>query len=347
MTKHWWGDLDPELDEGVVAANAAKLEAEIEAWREESERRTQEGLKAAAAVRNVVTVEEAFQEMIDDARLDKPPAILCRWSELDYGRPITAGELVLIAARPGVGKTWVLLELLEETLKQDAQAAVAMLEMEMLPRHLAERLAGHALRLNPMELTARAKKDLTLPEILSEAHYLAGRVAILPKSLAVGQLPEALDAVAERIGRRPTILVVDYMGLLGWGGHDSARTYERASENARRLKDVALEEKVVILAAVQLSRQAGDGSARPTLDSIRDSGVIEEAADRIIAGWRESAIEDESTKGKVAQKSLYLAVLKNRHGPSGAETELRFDESLRLVEPGLESQETFPWDDPA
>lgn len=346
MTKHWWGDLDPDLDDATIAANAAKLALEIEGWREDAERRTAEGLKAAAAVRNVVTIEEAFQDMIEDARLDKPPAIVHRWHDLDYGRPITAGELVLIAARPGVGKTWVLLELLEETLRQDPKAAVAMLEMEMLPRHLAERLAGHAMRLNPMELAARAKKDLTLPEILSEAHYLAGRMAVLPKSLAVSQLPEAIDAVEERIGTRPTILVVDYMGLLGWAGHDSARTYERASENARRLKDVALEQSVVILAAVQLSRQAGDGSARPTLDSIRDSGVIEEAADRIIAGWRESAIEDESTKPGTP-KSLYLAVLKNRHGPSGAETELRFDDSLRLVEAGNEKQETFPWEDPS
>lgn len=343
MTKHWWGDLDPEADTSVIAENAAKLESEIAAWRAEDETRTQRELKAATAVRLVVTLEEAFVDMLADAKLDKPPAILHRWRDLDYGRPITAGELVLIAARPGVGKTWVLLELLEETLRMDSKAAVAMLEMEMLPRHLAERLAGHALRMNPMELAARAKTDLTLPEILSSAHYLAGRVAILPKALAVDQLPEALDAVAERLGVRPTILVVDYMGLLGWSGHDSARTYERASENARRLKDVALEQGVVILAAVQLSRAAGDGSARPTLDSIRDSGVIEEAADRIICGWRDSAIEDENSPRNV-QKSLYLAVLKNRHGPMGGETELRFDESLRLVEAGNEAPQRFPFD---
>lgn len=345
MTDSWLRHVMPELPTAAeLAEGTARLKADLEAWDREDANRSEGDLKAAASVRNVVTIEEAMADLIADAIADHPPAILQPWRMLEMGRPITAGELVVICARPGVGKTWVLLELLESTLKGSPQAAAAFLEMEMLPRHLAERLAGHALRITPREINSRAKSgDLTVEQIMTSAQYLAGRAAILPKQLAVGQLPEAIDAVTERLGRRPTILVVDYMGLLGWTGHPSARTYERASENARNLKEVALEEGVVILAAAQLSRAAGDGSTRPTLDALRDSGVIEEAADRILGLWRDTPIEDEQTTSKRPQ-ALRLAVLKNRHGRGDGETELEFDDSLRLIEPGQAEPEKFPFD---
>lgn len=334
---------DP-LDYAALDAAGARLAAEIEQWNATAHQQRDAAARAAAAPRRVVTGLEAVELYMHEMRADRPPAIYTGWRDLDehLGRPITAGELVVIAARPGVGKTWALQAWIERTLSSDPSAAAALLEMEMLPWHLGERLTAHALGVSPKDATLRARGDLTLEEVEKGLPSL-NRLSIHPRQLTVGQLPEALDASAERLGQRPTILCVDYMGLLGWDGSPGASTYQRASDNARRLKDVALEEGVVILAASQLSRAAGTGSTRPTLDALRDSGVIEEASDRILGLWRDQPIEDENST-ETPDGDLMVCVLKNRHGrSSGKDFPLRFDDAMRLVEPGLEVQEEFPF----
>lgn len=342
----WLRHVIPELPPWAeLDATGEALALEIDGWRREAEQTSEERLKVAAAARQVVTGPEAVELYLEEVRTDRPPAIYTGWHDLDehIGRPITAGELVLIAARPGVGKTWALQAWIERTLASDQAAAAALLEMEMMPWNMGERLTAHALGLSPRDATARAKKDLTLEEVMT-AQPLLSRLSIHPRSLTVNQLPEALDAATERLGQRPTILAVDYMGLLAWDGGTGATTYQRASDNARRLKDIARDENVVILAASQLSRAAGTGSTRPTLDAIRDSGVIEEASDRVFGMWRDQPIEDENSPSGGEEGELMVCVLKNRHGrSSGRDFPLRFDDAMRLVEPGLEEQEAFPF----
>jgi len=133
------------------------------------------------------------------------------------------------------------------------------------------------------------------------------------------------------------------MGLLAWDGSPGASTYQRASDNARQLKEIAREQNVVILAASQLSRAAGTGSSKPGLDALRDSGVLEEAADRILGMWRDSPIQEEGAEEQ-SEGDILVSVLKNRHGrASGKDFPLRFDEAMRLVEAGAEEQEEFPF----
>ncbi|HEY0250440.1 MAG TPA: DnaB-like helicase C-terminal domain-containing protein, partial [Kofleriaceae bacterium] len=116
--------------------------------------------------------------------------------------------------------------------------------------------------------------------------------------------------------------------------------YEIASEVSRELKTIAKSEEVLLLCAAQLSRDAGDGSKQPTLDSLRDSGVAEEAADRVIGLWRPQPIEDASatiTDGL----EIGVCVLKNRFGPTGGETKLQYDHTLRLVQ--ADAGDGIPW----
>lgn len=339
----WLKAYVPELPSfAELDAGGAALAAEIEQWNTDAIAQRQQALDRAAAPRRLVTGLEAVELYMQEIRLDRPPAIYTGWHDLDahLGRPITAGELIVLAARPGVGKTWAIQAWIEKTLASDVNAAAALLEMEMLAWHLGERLTAHALNLSPKDAGARARADLTLEEVEHGMPALS-RISIHPRQLSVAELPAALEAAHERLGIRPTILAIDYMGLLGWDGSPGATTYQRASDNARRLKDVALEQNVVILAASQLSRAAGTGTSKPTLDALRDSGVIEEASDRILGLWRDEPIEDENGAG---DGELNVCVLKNRHGrSSGQDFPLRFDASMRLVEPGAEVQEEFPF----
>jgi replicative DNA helicase len=93
---------------------------------------------------------------------------------------------------------------------------------------------------------------------------------------------------------------------------------------------------------VQLSRAAGVGASKPSLDQMRDSGVLEEAADRVLGLWRDTEIEDE-TPAEKRRGDVGLVVLKNRFGQSDGEVGLRFDDALRLVERGNEVQDEFPF----
>jgi replicative DNA helicase len=335
---YWWSDLvdDPPGRDEIDAA-ASQLFAEIDAWNAEAEadrRRPEAHVSARTAV----------ERYFADAIADHPPAVHTPWTDLDaaLGRAIRRSELVLIASRPGVGKTWALLELIAATLRRDANAGAVIYELEMLAEHLGERLAGHALRLSPRELAQSAKRGtVTVEEVMAKAPAL-GRFEIHEQGLSVRDLPKAIASVEAARGWRPTIIAVDYVGLLEWDGAAGAKSYERVSDNARRLKDVARSEGVAILAAVQLSRAAGVGASKPSLDQMRDSGVLEEAADRVLGLWRDTEIEDE-TPAEKRRGDVGLVVLKNRFGQSDGEVGLRFDDALRLVERGNEVQDEFPF----
>jgi replicative DNA helicase len=338
MLDLWWKDLVDELPpRSVIEERTSIVLAQARGWIAEFEERQ------AAKPQDILTSEEALAEWLREEKNLAPAVLRTGWPALDdvLQRPIRAGELVLIAARAGVGKTWALQAWIEETLRADSTAAAAIFELEMTAGHLAERLAVHALRQSPVQVRERAQRGLTVGEIMAAAPMLE-RLVISERSVAVDQLGEAIQAAAERLGRRPTIIAVDYLGLLRWDGSAQARTYERASENVKKLKAIATRERVVILAAAQLSREAGSGATRPTLASLRDSGVVEEAADRVIALWRNTPIQDENSKDEDPSGELQASVIKNRHGPTGGNVDLRFDASL-LIEERPETP-SYTWD---
>lgn len=342
MTAVWWADLEQDTSQrpspAEMRATAEQLTADATQWLAQID-------AELAAPRAILTAREAIDEWISEEQTEHQAAVQTGWRDLDahLGRPIRHGELVLVAARPGVGKTWGLQSWMEATLRADPEAAALIFEFEMLAWHLGERLAAHALGVNPSEARRRAQaRDLTTDQVMAEAPSL-DRLAISQESLGVEQLAEAIDNAAKRLGRRPTVVCVDYLGLLAWTGSAGARTYERASENAKALKSVARRERVAIVAAAQMSRGAGDGTTKPTLDDLRDSGVVEEAADRVVALWRPTPIEDEAEPRQLAGVELGGKVLKNRFGITGGEFELQYDHALRLG-PHVVEPERFPFD---
>lgn len=343
MTAPWYVDLVDPLDLPPTAelkAAAAALAAIGAEWIKAVDERV-------AAPSSIVTSREAIAEWLAEEQAEHKAALLTGWPELDdhLQRPVRAGELVLVAARAGVGKTWAVQSWIESTLKGDPLATAVIFEFEMLAWHLAERLAAHALALAPTEARASAAKGaITVESVLAAAPSL-DRLVIGDRGLTVEQLPKAIDEAALQLGRRPSVVVVDYLGLLSWGGSPGARSYERASENAKRIKDVARSERVAIVAAAQMSRGAGDGSSEPTLDDLRDSGVVEEAADRVVALWRPRAIEEQGPvklDGRRVTDDVLGKVLKNRFGPTGGAFTLTYDHAMRLTKPPDEPE--FPWD---
>lgn len=341
MSAAWWRDLEGGHEVVADAELAALIAKNV---LDELERERQ----AAAAERGlppIVSVREALAEWITEEQRGDQGAIQTGWPRIDKGleKRVRPGEVLVLAARTGVGKTWAIQHIIETTLAADPTAAACLASQEMPAFQIAERLAMHALGVTGRRARERAAIGLEPQEVIDARPDLT-RLAICEKIIPVSALPGVLEAANLMLEKPCNLLAVDYLQLLGWDGHPNARTYERASENSRALKQVAKEHRVVILAACQLSRDGGaDGTRRPSLDALRDSGVIEEAADRIITFWREG--DDEDT-GRVDGLRINAEILKNRFGPIGHETPLAYDSSLRLAQAAdADAVPDFGWAD--
>jgi len=283
------------------------------------------------------------EEWIEETRLDAATGGLrLGWPTLDavLTTPIRRGEVVAFAARSGVGKTFALLDgcahMLATLRRHNATGAAIFGSLEMPRTDIFERVAAQALDIRTEELRETALTATDVWPVVEGAREELDRLRIYDRSMTVDDIPR-ICAAARRDGLDPAIVCVDYFGLLGWHGAGRAPgIYERTSEMARALKGIARDERVVLLMAVQLNRNAGAG-ARPTLEMLRDSGAIEEACDRIAAFWapeRDPALSDIE---RAAYRNLVRACwLKNRKGLLGDTAELSYSPGRRLRELALD-----------
>lgn len=287
-------------------------------------------LEADAKTYEIGTAEQAHDEWLDAMSRPVEQAITTGWPGVDgqLGRAIGAGEIITIGAASNVGKTWIMQQLVERKLSEDIASACLFLPLEM-PRHeMAARTAVRLLDMTPDVLDEQARGGMIeggAEFIERYASYLT-RMAYYDRSVRPDELPKIIEA-SGGVGVAPTIVVIDYMQLLG--GNDRASTYDRTSANVRKLKEVAKEANVTIILGTQLSRQGGskDADREPSLGALRDSGVIEEVSDRVLLFWRES-----DTSDAVDDVRIHGRISKNRHGPRGHKFLLRFTRSMRLEE---------------
>jgi replicative DNA helicase len=284
----------------------------------------------------VMTTREAIDEWIEEEQRPHDEAMTLGFETLDQGlgKPIRKGEVVLLAARTGVGKTWLVQHALERYLAQHYELAALLLSLEMPGFQIGERLAAHALDVSPSTARYRARVGETNADAILHAAPDLSRLLICDDLIPVSRIPAALVAAERLSGQRANVVAVDYLGLVKWEGKHVS-LYERASEISRQLKQVAKEEHVIMLAAAQLSRGGGgDGTREPTLESLRDSGVIEEAADRVLVFWRDEWTDEDGEQSPRIADGVTIRgkIVKNRFGPIGFRTDMRFTESLRLVE---------------
>ena len=221
---------------------------------------------------------------------------------------LRAGEVCGIMARTSVGKTLVACHVVH-TLVQ-AGAGVVFVSLEMAQGQIVERLARlltgqtrHQLR---WQLDNGRFVDTAYTERFARLHVLDTpgiTLAAIERRVRAIQRQQPISAV-----------VVDYLGLVG--GERGQSTYDRTSQVARDLKDVAKRLGVVMIPLVQVSRQGGDDGAQElSIGASRDSGVVEEAVDYLVALRR----LDRSTKLSEVDRErfrdvIFARVVKNRHG---------------------------------
>ncbi|MGH8165361.1 MAG: replicative DNA helicase, partial [Rhodanobacteraceae bacterium] len=199
---------------------------------------------------------------------------------------LQAGDLVIIAARPSMGKTALALNL-SETVALRAKKPVLIFSMEMSASQLAFRLISSLGRINQQHLRTGDLAEEDWPRVTQATALLSESKIFIDETPSLS--PGELRSRARRMKREHDLgmIVVDYLQLMQVPGSKENRATE-ISEISRNLKALAKELKVPVIALSQLNRaleQSND--KRPVMSDLRESGAIEQDADLILYIYRE------------------------------------------------------------
>ena len=231
------------------------------------------------------------------------------WEDVDYRLTLGAGDLTIVAGRPGMGKTAIALNWAWHV----AQSAwVDVYSLEMSRERLLDRLAVMIA-----DLPARALRDGRMTEAERFKHGEA--LAALRASRLRIHEPRALTAAtvrrrtlkAKARGRGPALVVVDYLQLMQHPR--AARPDLEIGATSRALKQLANEAGIVVMALSQLSRPEKQMvGKRPGLTDLRGSGDLEQDADQVLFPHRPAYYEPDADPD--ADGACELIAAKNRHG---------------------------------
>ena len=229
-------------------------------------------------------------------------------------------DLVILAARPSVGKTSLALNVALHAAVHEHKR-VAIFSLEMSREQLALRLLSSETGINPRPLQTGFMEETDWSKIAQVMNQMAGAPMWIDDSPTLSVLElrtKARRLEAEQRGM--DLIIVDYLQLM----QASVQTREpnrvqEVSEISRGLKNLARELKVPVLALSQLSRNVEQrGSAEPRLSDLRESGSLEQDADVVIFLYRDIEQHAESDVELVKAK-----IAKHRNGPIG-EVPLQF-----------------------
>ena len=224
------------------------------------------------------------------------------------------GNFVIIAARPSMGKTTLVLNM-AQNIAIDQKRPVAIFSLEMPAQDIVMRMLSAESHIDFGRLrTGNFSEDYWRP--LTEAASRLSEASILINDNR-GLTVQALRAEGRRLKGEHgdlALIIVDYLQLLRGTGKYNQREQE-ISEISRALKVLAWELNVPIIACSQLSREVERRpDKQPQLSDLRESGAIEQDADLVAFLYREDYYEDEETDDRVEAN---LMIKKQRNGPTG------------------------------
>ena len=231
------------------------------------------------------------------------------------------GELLIIGARPGMGKTAFALACLFNYICCEKKKAV-MFSLEMSGTELFQRMISSISAIPLQDIRAGKLTDEMKKCLDDNAKELASNKFLSLYDKTVSNIP-ALRAAIRKEQKKGDVglVIVDYLQLLSGNGNNN---YEKVSEISRQLKLLAREFNCCVVALSQLSRKVEDRSdKRPQLSDLRESGAIEQDADYVMFLYRHNYYaKDPNVDPK--KEPLNVEIAKNRHGKIGT-VQLTFD----------------------
>lgn len=252
---------------------------------------------------------DAYFETLNARSLGLIPGLKYGISGVDnLIQPVGAGDMVIIAARPSIGKT-AFAENVADNWSRESNYPILFVSREMTKEQLLDRAASRDSGIPAQRIIRNELTDEQLG-LVREAMdkrrngnlwYLANSFVT---SMDIRSAAAKVKTVAGGIGG----IVVDYLQLLADSGDQEV---QRVTKISRNLKGIAMEFEVPTIVLSQLNRNAEfRADSHPRLHDLRESGSIEQDADAVIGLWRENK----------ESKYMDVEVLKNRQGPVGRTT---------------------------
>ncbi len=228
-------------------------------------------------------------------------------------------DLVILAARPAMGKTAMALNALWHAAK-DKGLPVAIFSLEMSKEQLVQRLISQTTRIRTQDLRSGNVKAEDWPKLVRGVAEVAKAPIWIDDSAGITlmEMRAKVRRLASRLnaqGEAPlSLVVIDYLQLMVGQGNRSENRQQEISEISRGLKVLARDLDVPVLAIAQLSRAVeARHDKRPMLSDLRDSGAIEQDADMVMFLYRDEYYNPDSDDKGIAE----VIVGKHRNGPTG------------------------------
>ena len=231
-------------------------------------------------------------------------------------------DLIILAARPSMGKTALALDIARQTAIKH-NTPVGIFSLEMSSQQLVDRMLAAESRVNAWRLrTGKLNTDTEFDQIRHALDSLAKAPIFIDDQPANNILK--MRSVARRLKseRGVGLIIVDYLQLMVPAlnkNYDSL--VHQVTEISRSLKTMARELDVPVLALSQLSRAVERRRGKPRLYDLRDSGSLEQDADVVMFIHRDDRYNEDSSKPNIAE----ILIEKHRNGPIG-KVELYFDD---------------------
>jgi replicative DNA helicase len=262
----------------------------------------------------VVELLDRVQEMADNPNdITGVPTGFVDLDRMTSG--LQAGDLVVLAARPSMGKTAFAINIAEHVALNEG-LPVAVFSMEMGASQLAVRIVGSIGRINQTHLRNGKLTDDEWPRLTEAIEKL--RNVSLHIDETPGLTSSVLRANARRLSRqcgKLGLIVVDYLQLMSGSGGDGDNRASELGEISRGLKMLAKELQCPVIALSQLNRSVETRTdKRPMMSDLRESGAIEQDADIIMFIYRDEYYTKDACKEPGVAE---IIIGKQRNGPTG------------------------------
>src|SRR5688572_16347830 len=263
----------------------------------------------------MVPMEEVLHEVYEMIGSGGRQGLLSNFIELDsMTNGLQDGELIIVAARPSMGKTAFAMNVIE-AISAEQRLPTAVFSLEMSKQQLAQRMLCSRANIDAHKL----RKGMLSNDDYTQLAVTVGQLAKAPIWVddSPGLTPLDLRAKARRLKLQHDIkcIMVDYMQLMDNPGPESRQ--QQISEISRGLKAVARELGIPVIALSQLNRQSeGRDGHRPRMSDLRESGSIEQDADVVMLLHREDyyrQTEADFQPDNIAE----VIIAKQRNGPTG------------------------------
>lgn len=300
-----------------------------------SETKVSEGLVASDDIvkLSLIKIEELYKQKADITGVGTG---LTHLDKMTSG--FHSGELIIVAARPSMGKTAFSLNLAGHMALREKKT-VAYFSLEMSKESVMTRLLACEARINMKEIRSGRLPDYAWPKLIQTAGHISESKLYIDDTSGISPLEVRSRARRLKAKHGLDIIMIDYLQLMDLKQKVESR--ERAvSEISKSLKALSKELQVPVVALAQLNRGVeGRTEKRPMLSDLRESGSIEQDADVIMMLFREDYYEKDDPE-KLGQAEVIIG--KQRNGPTGT-VKLKWESEIgRFRDGDMESPHPLP-----